>query len=40
LDKKRVAEAQSKTHKPTRASWGCSVDDDFDVSKIYVNMID
>ncbi|KAK3741080.1 hypothetical protein QZH41_009876 [Actinostola sp. cb2023] len=27
LDKKRVAEAQNKIHKPTRASWGCSLDD-------------
>ena len=28
--KKRLAEAQQKKHKPTRASWGKSVDDDED----------
>ena len=35
LDKKRVAEAQNKIHKPTRASWGCSLDD-VDVSNQFI----
>ena len=30
IQKKRLAEAQQKKHKPTRASWGKSVDDDDD----------
>ena len=28
LEKKRLAEAQQKKYKPTRASWGKSLDDD------------
>ena len=31
LEKKRLAEAQQKKHKPTRASWAKSLDDDNDV---------
>ena len=30
-EKKRLAEAQKKKHKPTRASWAKSLDDDGDV---------
>ena len=31
MEKKRLAEAQGKKHKPTRASWAKSLDDDDDV---------
>ena len=35
LEKKRLAEAQQKKHKPTRASWGKSLDaDDYDVRQM------
>lgn len=36
LEKKRLAEAQQKKYKPTRASWGKSLDDDaYDVRHIF-----
>lgn len=35
LEKKRLAGAQHKKHKPTRASWAKSLDDDDDVRKMH-----
>ena len=35
LEKKRLAGAQQKKHKPTRASWAKSLDDDDDVRKMH-----
>ena len=39
LEKKRLAEAQQKKHKPTRASWAKSLDDDDDVRRDYLNLV-
>jgi len=36
LEKKRLAEAQQKKHKPTRASWAKPLDDDNDVRRTTV----
>ena len=38
LEKKRLAEAQQKKHKPTRASWAKSLDDDNDVRGMSVGI--
>ena len=39
MEKKRLAEAQGKKHKPTRASWAKSLDDDDDVCQSFYMMI-
>lgn len=38
LEKKRLAGAQQKKHKPTRASWAKSLDDDDDVRRMTVEI--
>ena len=40
MEKKRLAEAQGKKHKPTRASWAKSLDDDDDVCQSCYNYDD